>query len=87
MHIVWTILIGFIVGVFAKLVHPGREGMGFIATVLLGIGGSLIATFLGQALGFYQPGQSAGFIGATIGAILLLVIYGFVTGRARSAGT
>ena len=76
MHIIWTIIVGFLVGIVAKLFHPGRENMGFIMTTLLGIGGSVIATFLGQALGLYQAGSTAGFIGAVIGAIILLVIYG-----------
>ena len=76
MHIIWTIIVGFLAGVVAKLFHPGRENMGFIMTTLLGIGGSLFATFIGQALGLYQAGSPAGFIGAVIGAIILLVIYG-----------
>ena len=78
MHIIGTILIGFIVGLLAKWLHPGKENMGFILTVLLGIGGSFLATYAGQALGFYQPGQGAGFIGAVVGAIILLVLYGFI---------
>ncbi len=78
MGIVWTIIIGFVVGVIAKLLHPGREGMGFIMTTLLGIGGSLLATYGGKALGLYEPGQGAGFIGALVGAIILLVIYGMM---------
>ena len=78
MHIIGTILIGFIVGLLAKWLHPGKENMGFILTVLLGIGGSFFATYAGQALGLYQPDQGAGFIGAVIGAIILLTIYGFV---------
>ncbi|NJD55845.1 MAG: GlsB/YeaQ/YmgE family stress response membrane protein [Nitrospirae bacterium] len=82
MHIIWTIIIGFLAGVVAKFIHPGREGMGFIMTTVLGIGGSVVATFLGQALGLYQAGSTAGFIGAVIGAIILLVIYGAVKGRA-----
>jgi len=82
MHIIWTIIVGFLVGVVAKFLHPGREGMGFIMTTALGIGGSFLATFLGQALGLYQAGSAAGFIGAVVGAIILLVIYGAVKGRA-----
>ena len=76
MHILWTIVIGFVVGLIAKLIHPAKEHMGFIMTVLLGIGGSLLATFAGKAIGWYQPGQGAGFIGALIGAIVILVVYG-----------
>jgi uncharacterized membrane protein YeaQ/YmgE (transglycosylase-associated protein family) len=78
MHLIWTLLIGFVVGLLAKWLHPGKENMGFILTVLLGIGGSFLATYAGQALGFYQPGQGAGFIGAVVGAIILLVLYGFI---------
>ena len=83
MGIVWAIIIGFVVGVIAKLIHPGREGMGFILTTLLGIGGSLLATYGGQAVGLYQTGRAAGFIGALIGAIVLLVIFGLF--RKKSA--
>lgn len=75
MGIIWSIIIGFIVGVVAKFLHPGKEDLGFIVTTLLGIGGALLMTFLGQAIGWYQPGQAAGFIGATLGAIVILVIY------------
>jgi uncharacterized membrane protein YeaQ/YmgE (transglycosylase-associated protein family) len=83
MHIIWTIIVGFIAGVVAKCIHPGKESMGFIMTTVLGIGGSLFATFIGQALGLYQVGSTAGFIGAVIGAILLLVIYGALRNRAK----
>ena len=83
MHIIWTIIVGLIVGVVAKFIHPGKESMGFIMTAVLGIGGSVFATFIGQALGLYQAGSTAGFIGAVIGAIILLVIYGALKGRAR----
>lgn len=76
MGIVWTIIIGFIIGVLAKLLHPGRENMGFIMTTALGIAGSLVATFVGQALGLYEAGRTAGLIGATVGAIIILVVYG-----------
>ena len=78
MGLIWTIIVGFVVGVVAKFVHPGRDNMGFVMTTLLGIGGAFVATFLGQAIGWYQAGQGAGFIGATLGAILILVIYGRV---------
>lgn len=78
MHILWTILIGFIVGVLAKFVMPGRDPGGFFITAAIGIAGSILATYGGQALGVYQSGQSAGFIGAFIGAIILLVIYRLV---------
>ena len=79
MHLIWTILIGFVAGLVAKMLTPGRDPGGFFLTAALGIGGSLAATYLGQALGLYQPGQSAGFIGAVIGAIVLLVVYHLVT--------
>jgi uncharacterized membrane protein YeaQ/YmgE (transglycosylase-associated protein family) len=75
--------VGFIVGVVAKFIHPGRERMGFIMTTILGIGGSFLATFIGQALGLYQAGSTAGFLGAVIGAIILLVIYGVIKGRSQ----
>lgn len=79
--IIGTIIIGFIVGVLAKLLHPGKENMGFILTTLLGIGGSFLATYAGQALGIYQAGRTAGFIGAVVGAIVILVIYGMVAAK------
>ena len=75
MGIIWTILIGFVAGVVAKFLHPGKEDLGIVMTALLGIAGSMIATFGGQALGFYRAGQGAGFIGAVIGAIVILFIY------------
>jgi uncharacterized membrane protein YeaQ/YmgE (transglycosylase-associated protein family) len=76
MSILWMIIGGFIVGLVAKLIHPGREGMGFIMTTLLGIAGSVGAGYAGQALGLYQAGEGAGFIGSLVGALLLLFIYG-----------
>ncbi len=82
MGIVWTILIGFVIGVIAKLLHPGKENMGFVATVLLGIGGSFLAGILGQALGWYQAGEGAGFLASVLVAMVLLVIYG----RLRAGG-
>jgi uncharacterized membrane protein YeaQ/YmgE (transglycosylase-associated protein family) len=81
MGILWTILIGFIVGLVAKFLMPGRDPAGFIITVIIGIVGSVIATYLGRFLGFYQVGESAGFIAAVLGAIILLVIYRAVTGK------
>lgn len=73
-----TIVIGFFAGLLAKWLHPGKDDMGFIMTILLGIGGSFASTYLGKALGLYQPGEAAGFIGAVVGAIILLVVYGMV---------
>lgn len=84
MGIIWTIIIGFIAGILAKLITPGRnEPSGFIMTTLLGIVGAFAATWLGQALGLYEAGEGAGLIGATIGAILVLVIWGAMTRRNR----
>ncbi len=77
MSILWTIIIGFIAGVVAKFLMPGKnEPSGFILTTILGIVGAFVATFLGQALGFYAPGEGAGFIGAVVGAIVVLVRLG-----------
>lgn len=82
MGIIWTIIIGFIVGVVAKFIMPGRnEPQGFIMTTILGIVGAFVASYLGQALGFYAAGQGAGFIGAVIGAVIVLAIYGMVMKR------
>lgn len=81
MGIIWTIIIGLIVGVIAKFLMPGRDPGGFIITVLLGIVGSVLATYIGRAMGFYQLGESAGFIAAVLGAIVLLFLYRLVTGR------
>ena len=78
MTIIWAIIIGFIVGIVAKFLMPGRDGGGFIVTALLGIVGAVVATFLGQAMGIYAAGQSAGFIGAVIGAIVVLFIYNLI---------
>ena len=82
MGIVWTILVGLVVGVIAKLLHPGKENMGFIATVLLGIGGSFVAGILGQSLGWYQTGEGAGIVASVVAAIVLLVIYGRLRDKA-----
>ncbi|MBF8729667.1 MULTISPECIES: GlsB/YeaQ/YmgE family stress response membrane protein [Pseudomonas] len=81
MGIIGTIFIGLIVGLLARFLKPGDDSMGWIMTILLGIAGSLAATYGGQALGIYQAGQTAGFIGALVGAIILLVIYGFIKKR------
>ncbi|WP_311275456.1 GlsB/YeaQ/YmgE family stress response membrane protein [Methylobacterium sp. WCS2018Hpa-22] len=82
MGIIWTIIIGFLAGVVAKFIMPGdKEPAGFILTTILGIIGAFVATFLGQALGWYGPNQGAGFIGAVVGAIVVLAIYGFIASR------
>lgn len=78
MGIIGTLIIGLIVGLVARFVHPGDDKMGWLLTIALGVVGSLVATYGGQALGLYRPGESAGFIGATIGAIVLLVVVGLV---------
>jgi uncharacterized membrane protein YeaQ/YmgE (transglycosylase-associated protein family) len=84
-HIIWTIIIGFIAGVIAKIITPGRnEPSGFILTTILGIIGAFVATALGQALGWYRPGEGAGLIGAVVGAVIVLVIWGVITGRQSS---
>ena len=82
MHLVWTFLIGLVAGAVAKLLMPGKDPGGWIITALLGIAGAFVATFLGKALGWYVPGQQAGFLGAVIGAIALLAVYRLVRGRA-----
>lgn len=82
MHIIWTIIIGFVAGIVAKLITPGsNEPSGFILTTLLGIGGAFLATYLGQAIGWYRADEGAGFIGAVVGAIIVLVIWGLIAGR------
>ena len=81
MSIIWTILIGFIVGIVAKFLMPGRDPAGFFITAIIGIVGSIIATYLGRFMGLYQVGESAGFIAAVVGAIILLFLYRAVTGR------
>ena len=85
MSILWTIIIGFLAGVIAKFIMPGdNEPTGFILTAILGIVGAFVATFLGQALGWYRPGEGAGLIGAVVGAIIVLLVYSMVAGRRRA---
>ena len=85
MGIIWTIIIGFLAGVIAKFIMPGdNEPSGFILTTILGIVGAFVASYLGQALGWYRPGEGASFIGAIVGAVLVLFIYGLVAGRRRA---
>lgn len=82
MGIIWTIIIGGVAGVIAKFITPGdNEPKGFILTILLGIAGAFIATWLGQAIGWYGPNDQAGFIGAIVGAVIILLIWGAVTRR------
>src|SRR6267142_1372132 len=78
MHWLWVVLIGLVAGALAKLIMPGKDPGGFIVTILLGIAGSIVATWLGRAVGWYQEGQSAGFIMSVVGAVLLLAIYHLV---------
>lgn len=82
MGILWTILIGFIAGVIAKWIMPGRnEPSGFILTTVLGIVGAFVATWLGQSLGWYRVGEGAGLIGAVVGAVIVLFVWGMIAGR------
>ena len=84
MSILWTIVIGFVAGIIAKLIHPGpNEPSGFILTTILGIVGAFVATFVGQALGWYRADEGAGLIGAVIGAVIVLVVWGMVAPRDR----
>lgn len=85
MGILWTIIIGFLAGVVAKFIMPGsNEPSGFILTTILGIIGAFVATYLGQALGWYRADQGAGFIGAVVGAVVVLFVYGLIAGRRRT---
>jgi uncharacterized membrane protein YeaQ/YmgE (transglycosylase-associated protein family) len=82
--IIWTIVIGFLAGIIAKFIMPGpNEPRGFIMTLLLGIVGAVVANFLGQALGWYRIGEGAGLIGATVGAIIVLFVWGAIAQRQR----
>ncbi len=82
MGILWTIIIGFVAGVIAKFLMPGdNEPSGFILTTILGIVGAFVATWLGQALGWYRPGEGAGLIGAVVGAIIVLALWGMFASR------
>ena len=82
MGFLWTLVIGFVAGLVAKLVTPGRnEPSGFVLTTLLGVAGAFLATWLGQALGWYGPDEGAGLIGAVVGALIVLLIWGAVSRR------
>ena len=81
MGFIWTIIIGFVAGALAKFLMPGRDPGGFIITILLGIVGAVLMTWIGQAIGWYRAGEGAGFIGAVVGAVLVLVIYRMVVSR------
>ena len=82
MGIIWTIIIGFVVGIIAKFIMPGRnEPSGFILTTILGIVGAVLATYIGQAIGWYNANEGAGLIGSVVGAIIVLFIWGMIAGR------
>lgn len=85
MHVLWMILVGLIVGAIAKLIMPGRDPGGIIVTILLGIGGSIVAGVIGRAMGLYREGEPAGFIASVIGAMIILAIYRLTLGG-RSGG-
>lgn len=82
LDIIWTIIIGAVVGLIAKFLVPGKDPGGFIVTPAIGIGGAFVATYLGQALGFYEPGQGARFIGSVVGAVIILLAYRLIRRRA-----
>lgn len=84
LHFLWVIIIGAVVGLIAKFLVPGRDPGGFIVTPLLGIGGAVVATYLGQFLHFYEPGQNAGFIASVVGAVIILLIYRAIRRQAGS---
>lgn len=81
MTLLYTILIGFLAGLVARALKPGDDSLGFLLTIALGVGGSLLATYGGQALGIYQAGERAGFIAAVVGAIVILFVLGLVRGK------
>lgn len=78
LSLLWTIIIGFVVGLVARALMPGRQGFGFFITAALGVVGALVATFAGRALGLYAQGEAAGLIMSVIGALVVLFIYGAV---------
>ena len=78
MELIWTIIVGFVVGLIARALTPGSGPSGFFLTAVLGIAGSIVATYIGQGMGWYVPGQPAGFIGGIVGAVVLLLVWGFV---------
>lgn len=84
MSFLWAIVIGLIAGLLAKLLMPGRDPGGFIVTILLGIGGALLATWLGRAVGWYGADEAAGLIGAVVGAVVILLLYRLIAGRSRA---
>ena len=83
MGFIWTVVIGLIAGALAKLIMPGKDPGGCIVTMLLGVAGALLFTFLGRALGWYRPDEAAGFVGAVVGAVVILALYRFFVRRRR----
>lgn len=81
MSVIGSLLIGLVVGFIARAIKPGDDSLGWIMTALLGVAGSFVASYAGQALGWYQAGEAAGFIASVLGAVVLLVVYGLVKGR------
>ena len=84
-HLLWTLIIGLVIGVVAKLLMPGRDPGGCIITMLIGVAGSFIASYLGQALNCYKSGEPAGFIASVLGAMLLLLLYRFIAPKRPSS--
>ena len=86
MGIIWTIIIGLVAGIVAKFIVPGskNEPSGFVLTAILGIVGAIVASYLGKAVGWYEPGEGAGFIGAIVGAVIILVVWGLIAGRSAT---
>lgn len=85
MNLIWTLIIGFIVGLLGRWLHPGDDKMGIILTTILGIAGAFLAKFVGEGVGWYQPGQNAGFIASVVGAIVLLVVVGVIRKMVKSS--
>lgn len=81
MGLLWTIIVGFIIGLIAKLIYPGKQQLGIVVTTLLGIGGSLLAGYVGQAFGWYHAGEKAGLIASIIFACIILFIYGKIKNK------
>ena len=81
MGIIWTLIIGLLAGIVAKLLMPGKDPGGFIVTMLLGVAGAFVATWLGQTVGWYRAGEGAGFIGAVVGSVILLIAYRLIKRR------
>jgi uncharacterized membrane protein YeaQ/YmgE (transglycosylase-associated protein family) len=84
MGIIWTIALGLVIGILARLLHPGKENMGFLLTIVLGIAGSFLAGIIGQFFGWYTAGEGAGFIASVVAAIILLAIYGRMRRRPKA---